>query len=114
MAEREVAVKEEIKRSIEYLSKRFRIKEVILFGSQLEREADEYSDIDLIVISPDFEGMKYDEILNVFAETALSCGSRVEFHPYAEKDLLNARPANFLGYALKTGKVVFRDNKLEL
>ncbi len=42
-------------KAIYHLKKYFNIKEVILFGSQFIGKPDEFSDIDLAVISPDFE-----------------------------------------------------------
>jgi predicted nucleotidyltransferase len=114
MAGKQADLKQTIKDSIDYLKKYFRIKEVILFGSQMEGRADEFSDIDLVVISPDFSGRSYEEILNTFAELTLRCGSNIELHPYTDEDLKNARPTNFLGFVLKTGKVVFRNDKFEM
>ena len=112
MAERKTKLKEAISKSVDFLKNHFEIKEVILFGSQLTGKANEYSDIDLVVISPDFEGKSYEQILQVFVEMAVKAVSNVELHPFTTKDLEQARPTNFLGYVLKTGKVVFRDNKL--
>ncbi|MBU0573725.1 MAG: nucleotidyltransferase domain-containing protein [Candidatus Margulisbacteria bacterium] len=94
------------------LSGRIRVKEMVLFGSQASGRADRFSDIDLVVISPDFEGMKYEQIISVFVELALKCDPRLEFHPFTLKERAEARPTNFLGHVLATGKVVVKDSKL--
>jgi uncharacterized protein len=90
------------------LKEYFNIKEVVLFGSQLTSKANKFSDIDLAVISPDFKNKYLDEIITILAEVSISCNSAVEIHPYSSDELKEARPSNFLGQILKTGKVVYR------
>ena len=114
MDRKQTDVKQAIKKSVNYLKDYFRIREVVLFGSHFTGKTNEFSDIDLAVISPDFKNKNYEEILNVFAQLALECGSNIELHPFADEDLKNARPTNFLGFILKNGKVVFRKNKFEI
>ena len=48
-----------IQEFIEKLSKDFKIHTVLFFGSRAEGRAKEHSDIDLIVVSDDFEGMNF-------------------------------------------------------
>ena len=43
------------------LLQRLRVEALILFGSRVEGEADEWSDYDFIVVSPDFEGIPFIE-----------------------------------------------------
>jgi predicted nucleotidyltransferase len=113
MADQGLDLNRDIINSVDYLRKYFNIKQVILFGSQLEKRADKFSDIDLAVISPDFSGKSYEEILNIFADLALKFGSNIELHPFSDEDLKNARPTNFLGFLLKSGKTVFLNNKFK-
>ena len=49
----------ELKKFVARLSKNFEIKEVILFGSRARNKEKNDSDIDLIIVSPDFEGMNF-------------------------------------------------------
>ncbi len=51
----------ELKNFVKKLSKDFKIKEIILFGSRAKGTEKEDSDIDLIIVSPDFEGMDFFE-----------------------------------------------------
>ncbi len=51
----------ELKKFVGRLSKDFEIKEIILFGSRASGTEKEDSDIDLIIVSPDFEGMNFFE-----------------------------------------------------
>jgi len=43
------------------LLQRLRVEALILFGSRVEGQADEWSDYDFIVVSPDFEGIPFIE-----------------------------------------------------
>lgn len=49
----------ELKEFIKRVSEEFRIKEIILFGSRANGTEKKDSDIDLIIVSPDFEGMNF-------------------------------------------------------
>ena len=104
-------VLKEIREAVDFLEKYFKIKQIILFGSFLSGNFDEYSDIDLAIISPDFENKTYEEIINVFAKLSVMSKNRIELHPFSENDFKNAKPTNFIGYLLKNGEVIFDDNK---
>jgi hypothetical protein len=41
------------------LGKRYRIRRLILFGSRAEGRADDWSDYDFVVVSPEFEGVPF-------------------------------------------------------
>jgi hypothetical protein len=79
-----------------------------LFGSHARGAADQWSDVDLAVVSPDFEGMSHRQVIDLLVEVALAVDPRVEIRPYSPRDLAEARPTNFLGHVLATGKVVYR------
>lgn len=50
-----------LKKFQERLSKEFRITKIILFGSRATDDFREDSDVDLIIVSEDFEGMNFFE-----------------------------------------------------
>jgi hypothetical protein len=54
---------EEFKRALEYQG--IRVKKIILYGSQATGKAGEHSDIDIVVISDDFEGINLLERLEI-------------------------------------------------
>jgi predicted nucleotidyltransferase len=64
------------------------VDQAILFGSHARGTADEWSDVDLAVISPDFGRMP--------------------------RDLAEARPTNFLGHILAEGKRVYKGGRFSL
>lgn len=95
-------------KALNYLKEDFDIKEVVLFGSQITGKVDKFSDVDLAVISPDFKKKRFDDLMTIFAKISLLCDSAIEIHPYLPEDLKEARPTNFLGQILKTGKVIYK------
>ncbi|PWB81724.1 MAG: hypothetical protein C3F08_01260 [Candidatus Methylomirabilota bacterium] len=103
-----------IRRAIEYLQRRVHVRQVVLFGSHARGQADVWSDVDLAVISPDFERMSHREVMDLLVETALKTDASVEIRPYTPKDLRQARPTNFLGHLLVEGKVVYKNGEFFL
>ncbi|KAF0134593.1 MAG: DNA polymerase subunit beta [Candidatus Saganbacteria bacterium] len=106
------ALKKIIKEAIVFLNNYIKVNQVILFGSQLTGKATLHSDIDLAVISPDFKGKKFEEIIHIFAELAVKCSPQIEIKAYTPDDLKEARSTNFLGYILKNGKTVYKTKKM--
>ena len=100
-------VKRLINSAIKYLSSYFQIEKVILFGSQANGKARRYSDIDIAVVSPDFVNINFDDLLGVFSKVSLEVSSDIEIHPFTPKDISEARPTNFIGHILETGKIVY-------
>jgi hypothetical protein len=41
------------------LQERYRVRRLILFGSRAEGRADQWSDYDFVVVSPDFQGVPF-------------------------------------------------------
>jgi predicted nucleotidyltransferase len=105
---------EVIRRAIEYLLQKIRVDQAFLFGSHARGEADEWSDVDLAVISPDFARMSHQKIMDLLVDVGLTVDPSVEIRPYTPQDLKQARPTNFLGYILAQGKVVYGSGKFLL
>jgi predicted nucleotidyltransferase len=96
MAETE-SVNAVIEKGLDYLRTRIRIEAAYLFGSQLTGEANEESDIDLAVFSPDADNMSLAERIRLGSELAVDCSLDLELHLYSSRALANARPTNFAG-----------------
>ncbi len=99
-----------VRRTLDYLARRIRIQQAILFGSHACGQADQWSDVDLAVVSPDFARMGHQQRMNLLVEVALAVDPRVEIRAYTPRDLTAARPTNFLGHILATGAVVYGRN----
>lgn len=102
-------VKKIIKEYVEGLRFYIRVEKAILFGSYARGEAGKYSDIDLIIVSPDFKGMDFMERLiwlsKMRKEKFMSPGMDIfgytseEFKELSKKSVV-------LGEAKKEGVVV--------
>jgi predicted nucleotidyltransferase len=57
----------------------------VIFGSQVTRKSDQWSDIDLIVISPRFDDMRTRDDLNLLWRVAARVDSRIEPIPCGER-----------------------------
>ncbi len=103
-----------VRRTIAYLRPKVRVDQVILFGSHARGEADEWSDVDLAVISPDFARMSHSETMDLLVEVSLAVDPSVEIRAYTPRDLAEARPTNFLGHILAEGKRVYKSGRFHL
>jgi len=62
-----------------------RISRVVLFGSHAKGDANEWSDIDIAIVSDDFSGIPfYDN--KMLLPFLLKVDSRIELHPYRPED----------------------------
>ncbi len=98
-----------VRRTIEHLRQKVRVDQVVLFGSHARGDADEWSDVDLAIISPDFARMSHPKLMDLLVQVSLAVDPAVEIRPYTPRDLKEARPTNFLGHILAEGRVVYRD-----
>ena len=103
-----------VRRAIEYLRQRVRVDQAVLFGSYARGDADEWSDIDLAVVSPDFARMSHSKLMDLLVEVSLAVDPAVEIRAYTPRDLRESRPTNFLGHILAEGRVVYKDGRFLL
>jgi predicted nucleotidyltransferase len=61
--------------------KKVRIEKAFLFGSYARGDANDDSDIDVAVLSPDFEGVRFSDKQKLNIALA-QLDSRLEIHPY--------------------------------
>jgi predicted nucleotidyltransferase len=91
---------------VDALSEHIRVERVILFGSRARGEASETSDIDLLVVSPDFGR-------DTLADYALLYGCippldvDVDAIPRTPEQVARAEPDSFLATVLEDGVVVY-------
>ena len=104
------SVKKSILRTIKYLQEQISITEVILFGSYALGTPHKYSDIDIAVVSPDFENKDLSFKADIFSRAKIHCSVDVDIHPFTDTSRKNARPTNFMGHILKTGTVIFKND----
>lgn len=112
MVKNKDSLKQKILKVINYLENKIELDYVILFGSHVTGKIDKYSDIDLAIVSSDFEKKSLEEKASLFSEVKLKCDLDVEIHAFSTTDLEEARPTNFLGYILNNGKFYLKNKKL--
>ncbi len=94
------------RRTIKLLGTYIKIKAGYLFGSYVFGKPHKYSDIDLAFFSPSVNRMGIEEKISLISNVSQQVGFDVEIHLYSDKCLKDARPTNFYGYILKTGRKI--------
>ena len=94
------------KEAADFLSKHIKIDQLILFGSYLYGTPREDSDIDIAVISEDFERMNVLKKIGLLSKVPVAVDSRLEIIGFSKKDFLNPQPASFLDLIKKKGKIL--------
>ena len=89
------------------LEKGLRIEAIILFGSYARGNAYEDSDIDLAVISPDFEGLAINHRQTMIAHLSVHRPWGIAPIGYPSSEYHNPGPHSFLREIIRTGKVVY-------
>jgi predicted nucleotidyltransferase len=79
------------------------VERVVVFGSQAKGEAHEWSDIDLLVISPQFDDMKDRNAVNILWRVAARTDSRIEPIPCGSRQW---RSSAIIEIARREGEVL--------
>ena len=83
-----------------------RTKKIILYGSYAMGNAREDSDIDLVIVSDDFENMDLWERLCLLGRARLGIKSPMEILGYTEKEFTAKEQGTFLGDEVKSKGVL--------
>ena len=83
------------------------VEAVILYGSYAKGTADERSDIDVAVISPDFEGMSTWQRQDAIARATVGRGYRLAPVGFASSEYHAPAGSSFLREIIRTGRVVY-------
>jgi predicted nucleotidyltransferase len=108
MGQATVDVRGVVKQLVRALKHKVHVDRVILFGSRARSDAREFSDVDLLVISPDFGR-------DILADYALLNGSLglididvdIDLIPRTPDQVAHAEPDSFLATILEDGVVVY-------
>jgi len=112
MDRKKINVKKVIKEYLKYFPKNLRVKSIFLFGSYATGKIRKDSDVDIIVISPDFEKMSFIKRLEL-----LSCLRRSKITRSIPMDILGYTPEEFneidkesivMKEAKKEGKMIYK------
>jgi len=97
-----------INRFIAALGAKIDVKKVILYGSQLMERPDKWSDIDIAIISNDFEGMSAKERLLMLSKIAWDAKvTEIDAFGYTEAEFKRAGPLDLASEVKEHGVVVY-------
>ena len=96
-----------VQRYVRALQSRIHVERVILYGSYATGRAHEWSDIDIVVVSPDFARMNELERVQFLARRTVHFDSRLAPLAYTPTEFDHAQPYQFPAEIKRTGKVVF-------
>ncbi len=102
-----IELKSAIDEFIRSLEAGIRVEAVILYGSYVHGRPHEWSDIDVAVISPDFEDKSLPERQRIISRRTLDRDRRIEPVGYPSSEYHNPGPHSFLREIIRTGRVVY-------
>jgi uncharacterized protein len=85
------------------VSKKIQVDQIIVFGSYSTETATEDSDIDVLIISDDFQNLEEDQRLQVLYKAARFIEPSVEPWGFTNEELNKAGPLTTLGNARERG-----------
>ncbi|MBI5804260.1 nucleotidyltransferase domain-containing protein [Candidatus Pacearchaeota archaeon] len=95
-----------VKEFIRKASKDFKISRVILFGSRAGKDYLEYSDVDIVVVSPDFSGVDFSDRMRKmydYWESEIA----VDFFCYTPEEFVKfSKMITLVSEAVRTGIVI--------
>jgi len=107
MLKTESSLKQLAREIVDCLAEDVRVEKIILFGSYLSGVQREDSDIDMAVVSKDFEKMGVMDKIELFAKASMAVDSRIELVGFSQKDYLTPPPVSLLALIKKTGKIIY-------
>ena len=84
----------------------FPVERAVIFGSRVNGQADEWSDIDLLVISPQFDEMKDRTYINLLWRVAARTDSRIEPIPCGSRQWREDDTNAIIEIARREGEVL--------
>jgi predicted nucleotidyltransferase len=97
-------LKDFLRKQVPKLLAKYRVERVVFFGSRVEGKPAAESDIDLIVISPDFAGTRTRERMVEVALLVTPRGGHVDVLCYTPEEFAHMLPvSSFLRQCLETG-----------
>ena len=104
---------EQLNRFFTYVQERLQVDTFILFGSYARGTPRDWSDVDVAVVSPEWEGISRQERMIMLGRWAWEAGAQwVEPVGYTPAELAQAYPGSFLGDIRDKG-IYYRPRKDE-
>lgn len=113
MANRKINIKKLVKEYLKNFSPDIRVKGVFLFGSYATGQIREDSDVDLIVISPDFKKINFIkrlEMLSKFRQDRMSRSVPMDIIGYTPEEFKNIdKESVIMRRAKREGKMIYKE-----
>ena len=93
---------------VERLEKGLRVEVVVLYGSHANGKPSEWSDIDVAVVSPDFEGLPLWRRQELISRLTVHRYRSLSPIGYPSSEYHNPGPHSFLREIVRTGRVVYQ------
>jgi len=81
-------------------------RRAVLFGSYAQGQTDEYSDIDLVVIAPEFDGVRDIALIEKLWQATISADNRIEPIPCGEQEWETDQGRPILEIARREGVII--------
>lgn len=88
---------------VKNVSQRIKVDEVIIFGSYAKNTATKKSDIDVIVVSEDFKGVRSDKRLRILDRAAAFLRPEIVAAGFTEAEMKKASQFSLMGQAREAG-----------
>lgn len=103
-----VKTRDQIKRIIRKyateVARDYRVEAILLFGSYANGTASEHSDIDVVIVSPDFRGKPEMQILQDLSRKTMKIDTSLEVLAFTPEDMDAADPLSF-AYQVKKNSI---------
>jgi len=98
---------------LEKISSQIKVEGVLLFGSYAYGQPDKHSDVDLIVVSPDFEKMNDRLFWLTQQREGVATGVAMDIFGYTPEEFANIeKESAVMGYAKKHGQWLIEPSNL--
>lgn len=115
MDRKKINIKKLVRDYLKYFPSNIRVKGVFLFGSQATGRAREDSDVDLIVISPDFKKIAFIkrlEMLSHFRQADITRSVPMDILGYTPEEFKEiGKESIIMRQAKKEGKMIYKGNR---
>ena len=106
MVRSDAEVERIVRKTLQLAAERLPLAAAYLFGSYCDGTADEDSDIDIALFSPAAKDLSLNDRITLLTDIRLAVGAEVELHLFDQDCLAEARPSNFYGHIVSTGRKV--------
>lgn len=90
-------IKKQLNQYLKKVGNRWPIDEAYLVGSWAKDKAGENSDVDLLILSPSFKKMSFDDRLKVLYRQTIGIDFDLHIHPVTREEYLSASNLTSLG-----------------